>query len=295
VSFTKPSSSGTLCTVRRRGRPVRKIAGRSAIPFMASIALMCGLSSSTEASTPLAYTTAGKWILTGEDGQCYLERTYSNGSSALNLRIDQFPGQYGFRITAAFQSASGNRADVPARIGPNGRASATMVMPINIFDGPDGYRVYRIYLSQDDFDRAAKSGNLFVLPVRHVGLQIAVPQLALAIIQLRRCEQMLLETSGISPESIRNIQSFPEFKRVLKSGLDLWMRVDKDADPDDRAVARAIIDETGLPTSCEVIHRAKSPNLNAESCRRIMNMKFSPAIDKAGKAVAAPFFLESGW
>jgi len=263
---------------------------------IALIVLMLSLSTNGAASVPLAFSPTGKWTLTGNDGQCFLTHAFSSGASISTLRIDQFPRQYGFRTTIIFEHPRGAHIVVTAKIGLDGSEKTRRSETIEIFSERDGlHRVYRTFLVPDDFDRAAKSGYLFVMPAGNVGLQIPVPQLADAIIALRRCEQALIEASGLPPEDMRRLKSFPEPNGHIGKERFEQIPLEKNADPEDISVSRGIIDVHGFPVSCEVIHRAKSETLNAEACRRIMNMKFDPAVDAAGNLVSAPFFVETGW
>lgn len=165
-----------------------------------------------------------------------------------------------------------------------------------MFNKGDGlHRVYRTALGPGDFQKAAESGVLFILPTGKDGLEIAVPQLADAIVALRRCEQTLMETSGLPPEDIRRLRSFPEPNGNTGRQRYYQMPVEKNADLEDVAVARAIVDERGSPMNCEVIHRAKSDKLNTEACWMIMRRTFAPATDITGKTVKAPFFAEASW
>ena len=261
-----------------------------------SIILMVSLSTGGEASVPLAFTPTGKWTLTGNDGQCFLTHAFSNDASTLTLRIDQFPRQYGFRTTITFEHRRGAHIVASTKIGLDGTGKTRRIERAEIFSESDGlHRVYRTFLGPDDFDLAAKSGYLFVMPVGNIGLQIPVPQLSDAIIALRRCEQALIEESGLPPENLRRLKSFPEPNGHIAKERFEQIPVEKNADPEDVSVSRGIIDARGFPVSCEVIHRAKSNTLNVEACRRIMNMKFSPATDIAGNPVSGPFFVETSW
>ncbi|HMI20946.1 MAG TPA: hypothetical protein VK533_15545 [Sphingomonas sp.] len=277
-------------------RAALKRACRSMKYCIASVILTLSLSTDGGASAPLAFISTGKWTLTGNDGQCFLTHAFSDGTSTSTLRIDQFPRQYGFRTTIIFEHPRGAHIVVSAKIGLDGNEKTRRIESTEIFNESDGlHRVYRTFLRPDDFDRAAKSGYLFVMPSGNVGLQIPVPQLTEAIIALRRCEQALIEASGLPPEEMRRIKSFPEPNgHIVKERFE-QIPLEKNADPEDVAVSRGIIDGRGVTVSCEVIHRAKSETLNVEACRRIMNMKFDPAIDVTGNPVSAPFFIEAGW
>jgi TonB family protein len=212
-----------------------------------------------------------------------MERQPASGVTTLTL------------LDPAWKTAPVRRAEeLELVVEPSGRAFAG-VTPVTRVGGP------ALQVSRDDSGLSAELPRMRAVSLRRGGtalLTVPVAGAAKAAAALRECEDALLRDWGVDPAAYAALRTKPE---PLQADTSLISEADY---PPDARRARAmgttgavvLVGADGRLAKCLVTSSSGNASLDAQTCRLLTERaRFTPALDRSGRKVVAPFAVSVGW
>jgi TonB family protein len=163
------------------------------------------------------------------------------------------------------------------------------------------YNIRGLHLTATGYDYLDRLAEAKSVSARRSGTEIAqirLPAAARAVAALRACEDEALAAWKIDVALWRALRSPP---KAVEPALNLFRHTDY---PDEairreaqgRATVKLNIEADGRATSCDVLTSAGHWALDKQTCDVALKRgRFTPALDSAGKPIAAPYVLSIRW
>lgn len=166
---------------------------------------------------------------------------------------------------------------------------------IESFDSTDGvHRVHHGSLGRPELARIAADGAVTLAPEAAHYITIQMPRLAGAAALLKQCEDALFATAGLPVGALAAMKTMPAELGIDYAKPPVTVTRAGNGDLEDVGFAGIIVSPAGIPTRCNILHRAKSDLLNAALCGG-MKSKFDPARDASGHPVLGVAFVVKRW
>ena len=262
---------------------------RTAFLAVAALALM-----SAQKPVPLA-TPTGKWVVDFGRDRCVASHGYQIGNTNYLLAIQAMPTTDDRRVFIEVPRKVEGWHVTPVRLSigdQKPKLGFTFAEPLT----RAGYARYQIDLKDEDVELFRKSALLSVETFGVRG-QFRVGNLASLEQVLKQCEAGLLESWGFSREAQSALATFPKIKNekgLLKPRDYPAGAIRKDAVGAIDALLN--VDQSGRVTSCRLVRASGHELLDSTTCRLLQERAlFDPAVDRSGKAMAAPYYITVRW
>ena len=262
---------------------------KNALLAVAAMALFAA-----EKAVPLAVPT-GKWVVDFGRDRCVASHGYQIENVNYLLAIQAMPTTENRRVFIEVPRKVDGWRVTPVRttIGQQKpKLGFTFAEPLT----RAGYARFQIDLKDEDVELFNKSGLLSVETFGVRG-QFRVSNLSSLEQVLEQCEAGLLESWGFSREAQSALATFPK----IKNEKNLLKPRDYPAGAVRKDAVGAIdtllnVDQSGRVTSCRLVRASGHELLDTTTCRLLQERaQFDPAIDRNGRAMAAPYYVSVRW
>jgi hypothetical protein len=167
--------------------------------------------------------------------------------------------------------------------------------PIQIVPSAEPHHIiYKWRLSDEGLNEVQAAARIQVNG-KALRLDLRLPSLASARTQLRACDSALLTRWGFGPEQQARIAHFPTIEKVNIKDSDYPVAAEKRGSIGN-VVGYLIVGVDGKASDCHVLDSSRWPALDSQSCQLLVQRaQYKPATDKAGNAMAAPYYFEFNW
>ena len=247
------------------------------------------------AAQPARLAPAGKWTVEFADRSCNASRVFATGERQLLIVFDPRPGadnSLGFRLAvpaSELKRWSNSSLTVTGSTGP----STPHFPEGRLSDG----RILIVGYLRDSDKTAVEQGATLIFTNAGGRDELVMTGYRTAATALDRCLDDLVTTWGYAPGFFKSLTSPAKAIRNVASFV-------RDGDyPTDalrrsaqgQVEVRLTIAPSGKPSDCVVLRSSSHADLDNATCVAGLRGRFTPAIDKDGKAVTAPFVANIRW
>ncbi len=247
------------------------------------------------AADPAAIAPSNKWLVEYADTMCVLSRSYGAGADKVTLGLRPMPMSTASEIVLVTEGKGAAKL--------NGHAEIALLPASHPATG-----TYRRFPMQHGAGRLA---TMFFEGDALVGLEqasaidisldgeayrLAIPGISGAMKVLSACQDNLLTQWGIDPNERKLEATHVAGNPGRFFGPDEYPRDAIRAGAQGRAVAVAEVEPDGHVGSCRIVATSGNKSLDEATCS-IMRAKvrFSPALDKDGRAVVSHYIMPVRW
>jgi len=249
------------------------------------------------ASVPTAAVSAPFWQAAGtwsiqQGNHCVAELRFAHKSDQLRFAIESDPTKPLYYVTVVTDGdAEFGWTKVDIAIGT--KRLATRLIQITPSKLPH-HTVYKWGFSDEQLGELEAAGRIQV-GGEDLRLDLSFQGLTSARAKLRECDSALLARWGFGPEQQARIAHFPTIVKAEITDSDY---------PSPAARRGSIGDVNGYLTvgadakasDCHVLDSSGWAELDTQSCQLLMQRpQYKPATDKAGNAMAAPYYFQFIW
>lgn len=154
--------------------------------------------------------------------------------------------------------------------------------------------VYRWGISDEGLNEVQAAGGIQVSG-KALRLELQLPGLSSARARLQACNSALLTRWGFGPEQQARIAHFPTIEKLNIKDSDYPVAAAKRSSIGNVG-GYLIVGVDGRASDCHVLNSSRWPALDSQSCHLLLQrVHYKPAVDKTGKAMAAPYHFEFAW
>lgn len=264
--------------------------------FFAIGVLSAAACPAARAAPPVAgWAPATKWNVAYQPNQCLAGRIYSTGKWRTSLGFEARPLSKNVRVLIKVQ-----RNSTEIIHGIKGSADfAGHEEPLEFITSTPGGDLTTLYTFAADrglVDKLAP-GGLFKFKVPRLALELPVSESGLVMKAMDECVADLLASWGFSVEAQQRLASPP----VPEPGRRLFHAEDyPETAMNNGRVGEAqvliFVRADGSLADCTVAVSSGHKEIDEATCKSVLKRaKFQPALDKAGKAMDAPYLLTVNW
>lgn len=259
---------------------------------LALLLATAGISVGAAAQAPAPWTAQGKWVVEFADQQCSASRAFSQGGSKLTVVVIPTAASDEARLWLATADPRARLDRAKIMVGGQPLEVEGMFLKGT---SANGERVYVRAMTADEYARLLSSGKLEV-GSPSLNASLALSSVAAVGKLLDQCNADLLKQWGYGAEvaelsapakpsreaaSYVSVNDYPQ--QAIEDGASGSARVLVAVGPDGRSKA------------CRVLQSAGHKALDEATCMVFKRVRYTPARNKAGQAVEAPFVGELSW
>jgi TonB family protein len=238
-----------------------------------------------------AWQPAGGWTIR-QDNHCVAELRFAHKSKQVQFAIEPRPTSgptFAYFVTDGDAQFGWVKADIA--IGTKWKQGQTMqVMPSKL----PHHIVYKWGLSDEQVGELETAGRVQVVS-EDLRVDLSLPGVTAARAQLQTCDSALLARWGFGPEQQSRIASFPTMVKAEIKENDYPIPAARRGSIGD-VNGYLTVGADGKASNCHVLDSSGWPELDSQSCELLVQRpQYKPATDKAGNAMAAPFYFEFVW
>jgi hypothetical protein len=258
------------------------------------------------AAEPIPFRPTGGWTADFADESCALERTFSNGTDTLSLRLRQFAPGDAFEITVASPTLGRWRV---RRIAFTAAGARQDIEQFQTFEVPGGLKGAIFHASLPSmrprgepppnadfatYTAAAELDRLHIGGLYRSPIDIEMGTLGAAMRTMETCLDDLLAHWGLDAQAHRTLT-----RRAEPDWSEAWIAVTAPMQRDflaqkhsTRQDVRLIIDETGKPTGCSVTGWPDDEPIARRMCDALLKeAHIPPALDNRSQPIKSYFVL----